>query len=725
MLRNKIVVKKIRNIFILIMTIIIMLGAYQNIRRSRAEKVIEISMEVIDKDGNIENQTITSEATETSDGIYLLELPKLVNTNMVTKYYTAENEEIIIDEQNNNATLQLTESEVSSRTIQLWTDYDKKTVRETTVNGATIQTVEQAEEKTFYKREISNENGEVVATGYMPLNAELEISDIDTQTLTNVKKPSETQTIKKAFTVSIYENQTETQNTEKAKAETEEVQNEETQAEENQVVDEQAQATEKVTYNPNKYGEIITIKTKYNAENANERGTIYNLENSEQTEAKEIETTKVETNDENSNEQVYQFDTNELKTETKYILATEQVENSDVAVVNEDSANDSENVSDEINSDTSTVDTGAVASTQASTASTAGGTAGVSTYLRSASAETEATSAFLGNSSLQRQDIENVTFTNKLVNETPIHSYDASKNTGSSFSTSTTSWKDLKGSMNGTVNGGTWGTDSDGSKYLNLNGSNQYVKLGEYNPTDQVKLDVVISANSIQSGEHDIISNFDYGGYGLYLASGYPTFDILNDKTGGYVSIKSGTQITANKKTHIVGTYDGINLMLYVDDVLVAQAKSEGTIRKPTDGIPLTIGCNPDGSTGAGSAYANIKVYSVDICDKVYFASSYDASGDNTNSYDSTSKFWKDIKGHYNGTIIGDSWTWGSDYLSLGGNDWVNLGTMSFNKVATIEATITLDQIQSEGIVLAGNIDWRRYCIRIGKWGTIFLCNGC
>ena len=141
MLRNKIVVKKIRNIFILIMTIIIMLGAYQNIRRSRAEKVIEISMEVIDKDGNIENQTITSEATETSDGIYLLELPKLVNTNMVTKYYTAENEEIIIDEQNNNATLQLTESEVSSRTIQLWTDYDKKTVRETTVNGATIQTV--------------------------------------------------------------------------------------------------------------------------------------------------------------------------------------------------------------------------------------------------------------------------------------------------------------------------------------------------------------------------------------------------------------------------------------------------------------------------------------------------------------------------------------------------------------------------------------------------------
>ena len=40
MLKNKIIVRKIRNIVILFMAIIIMFGAYKNIRDSRAEDVI-------------------------------------------------------------------------------------------------------------------------------------------------------------------------------------------------------------------------------------------------------------------------------------------------------------------------------------------------------------------------------------------------------------------------------------------------------------------------------------------------------------------------------------------------------------------------------------------------------------------------------------------------------------------------------------------------------------
>ena len=90
MLKNKIIVKRIRNIFILLMVMIVMLGAYRNIRRSRAENVIEISMEVADKTNNLAVQTLTLSATETSNGIYLLELPTAVNGNIVTKYYTTE-----------------------------------------------------------------------------------------------------------------------------------------------------------------------------------------------------------------------------------------------------------------------------------------------------------------------------------------------------------------------------------------------------------------------------------------------------------------------------------------------------------------------------------------------------------------------------------------------------------------------------------------------------------
>ena len=112
MLRNKIIVKKIRNIFILLMAIIIMIGAYHNIRNSKAENVIQIELEVADKSGILSAQNITVDATETSDGNYLLNLPISVNKNIVTKYYTSSGEEILIDsvnEENNVATIQLTD----------------------------------------------------------------------------------------------------------------------------------------------------------------------------------------------------------------------------------------------------------------------------------------------------------------------------------------------------------------------------------------------------------------------------------------------------------------------------------------------------------------------------------------------------------------------------------------------------------------------------------------
>ena len=67
MLKNKIIVKKIRNILILFMSILIMIGAYHNVRRSRAENVIEISMEVADKNNSLEKQTVTIDATETKN----------------------------------------------------------------------------------------------------------------------------------------------------------------------------------------------------------------------------------------------------------------------------------------------------------------------------------------------------------------------------------------------------------------------------------------------------------------------------------------------------------------------------------------------------------------------------------------------------------------------------------------------------------------------------------
>lgn len=250
MLKNKIIVKKIRNIFILLMAIIIMLGAYHNIRNSKAENVIQIELEIADKSNILSAQTITVDATETSEGNYLINLPISVNKNIVSKYYTSSGEEIEVDVENNIATMQLTEEEVANKKAQLQTDYDTKEVtdaksgekkllykklltnepvteeqdensknNETTQTNSTTKNESSAQKETEMQSESKNatqdsqntdnkentENQDVIATGYMPIDAKMEVKEIDLATLTSVKIPDEKQTMQKAYEISIYQ----------------------------------------------------------------------------------------------------------------------------------------------------------------------------------------------------------------------------------------------------------------------------------------------------------------------------------------------------------------------------------------------------------------------------------------------------------------------------------------------------------------------------------------
>ena len=725
MLKNKLIAKKIRNIFILIMTIAIMMGAYHNVRRSRAEKVIEISLEVADKNNQLEKETITVEATETSDGVYLLELPEIVNTKMITKYYNSEDEEI------DSRTIQLTDKEISEKKVQVATDYDTKEVEKLEVSGATITVAENAEKKTFYNRKITNETGDIIATGYMPLEAQLETKDIDIGTLTDVKIPNESQSMKKAFTAIITENKTESKNGVSNQAEIQEenanisqnqnkAQNEiETQSQseaqnqaKTQSQDEaqnqaktqsqseaQSESEEtKAVYNPSEYGEIVGIQAKYTAENKNEKITVYSLD--EQNQLKELETTELETEEEGT-EKTYQFSISSEVGENEEKTYITTAELSEDATIGDETVNDETNIADSSTSYTTSDDTsngGDFGESSTSpivgedlNAAYAGGTSGKDTTLMTTSSETAATSGFFGNSSIQRQNIENVTFTNQLVqNDAPVHKWDASKNTGSSHSSSTTTWKDLNGSMNGTLHGGTWGTD-----YLQFNGTSDWVGLAAYNPTQQIRIDTWVAPVSIQSGERDIISNFEDGGYGLYLLNGVPTFDIYNASANAWKSAKSSSALTAGQKTHLVATYDGFSVCLYVNDKLVSRVVSEGTIKAPSKSTILAMGANPQGSTvnTKYGFFANIRIYSIAIYDKVYTASSYDASAVSS-AYSNSTKIWKDLTGQHDGVVTAG--TWGTNYLQFNGtNTWVNMGAIDFTTYASIEATVTINKIQS------------------------------
>ena len=709
MLKNKLIAKRIRNIFILIMTIAIMMGAYHNVRRSRAEKVIEISLEVTDKSEQLEKETITVEATETSDGVYLLELPEIVNTKMITKYYNSEDEEI------DSRTIQLTDKEIAEKKVQVATDYDTKEVEKLEVSGTTITVAENAEKKTFYNRKITNETGDIIATGYMPLEAQLETKDIDIGTLTDVKIPNESQSMKKAFTAIITENKTESQNGVSNQAEIQEENANTSQNKAQNEIETQSQSEAqseseetKAVYNPSEYGQIVEIQAKYTAENKNEKITVYSLD--EQNQLKELETTELETEEEGT-EKTYQFPMNNEVGENEEKTYITTAELSEDATIGDETVNDETNIADSSTSYTTSDDTsngGDFGESSTSpivgedlNAAYAGGTSGNDTTLMTTSSETAATSGFFGNSSIQRQNIENVTFTNQLVqDDAPVHKWDASKNTGSSHSSSTTTWKDLNGSMNGTLHGGTWGTD-----YLQLNGTSDWVGLAAYNPTQQIRIDTWVAPVSIQSGERDIISNFEVSGYGLYLLNGVPTFDVYNASVNEWKSAKSSSALTAGQKVHLLATYDGFSVCLYVNDKLVSKVVSEGTIKAPEKSTILAMGANPQGNTvyTKYGCFANIRIYSMAIYDKVYNTSSYDASAA-TSSYSNTTKIWKDLTGQHEGVVTGG--TWGADYLKFNGtSDWVNIGAIDFTTYGSIETKVTINQVQSSERDIIGNFE--------------------
>ena len=438
MLRNRLIIKKIRNICILLMAIIIMIGVYTNIRRSRAENVIQIALEVSDKSEALEMQTIMVDATETQDGNYLLDLPTSVNGNIVTKYYTADGTEVLMNDENADKTLTLTEAEVSEQKIQLQTDYDKKEV--TTEDGQTItlynkelmdvkEPEENAEEGTNNTdtnetetnetleegtTEETNLDDSVVVTGYMPLEAQVDINEIDLATLSDIQLPSDTQTMQKAYEVSVYQtfrttidadgnaiaeeiempqsqmdngtnNETE-ENTTNNTTDNMAIENINSEnARENENVQSVIEGTtpdnttittitlkdgttieeEKIEYDPSIYNEELTIKTK-NTE-ANTTATVYGIQENNQIQALE-----------NIIEEEYINAAFSKNSQTvKYIVATEP------------------------SADSNNVQSDSEVSTMALTDGN---------YLRATNTENRVTSGFLGNTSIRRQNIDNVTF---------------------------------------------------------------------------------------------------------------------------------------------------------------------------------------------------------------------------------------------------------------------------------------------------------------------------
>ena len=678
MLRNKIIIKKIRNIFILLMAIIIMLGVYANIRNSRAENVIQVEMEVADKNNALEVQTIEVEATETKDGNYLLELPISVNEYVVSKYYTTDDAEVEMEDTEADKTLRLTETEVANKKVQLQTDYKTKEV-----------TTEDNQKVTLYDKEMkNNEEGEVIVSGYVPVDAKVEVTEIDKSALTNITLPKEEQTVQKGYEVSVYQEVAKTETSEtKEQSETETAAQESTQA---GTAVPAEQEIEKVEYDASKYGETLNIKTKNTTENT--KGTIYTLTEDNQIKGEATE---------GDSEYIEDAEVEKTDKTVKYMLATENIEQTENPVDDENA--DGENTT--IDSDENTTNDIAVRSTGMN-------------RMRATPSETSATSGFLGNTTIQRQNIEQVEFIDpddlKRVNR-----WDGYNNTGFGHSGNTTIWRDLVGSNHGSINGGA----TFGSDYLQLDGYDDWVSLGQINYTDMVTLDAIVMFDEVPTSstmviEKGILGNPESGGYYLQLRNGLPSFTVYIKELGDYGGATGTTPINAGQKVRITGTYDGTKACLYVNGSLVASTAQTGTIGTPEKNTVVAIGCNPTGnsdgwiSTGEDNAHAKMKVYSAGVYHKALLpenlkdfnpglttiphVSSYDVSKN------ASSSTLTDLVGVNNGKINGA--TLQNGYLQFDGvNDWVNLGEMNFTDKVTLDATISMQSLKSGEVTVLGN----------------------
>ena len=174
-------------------------------------------------------------------------------------------------------------------------------------------------------------------------------------------------------------------------------------------------------------------------------------------------------------------------------------------------------------------------------------------------------------------------------------------------------WTALTGS-NGTINNGTWGTN-----YLEFNGTSTWVNLGSMNSNYQ-SIEVTLSISQLNSTRQYIISNLQNGGGALTIP---PTgtleglFNLSTYNANKYTGV-STTIASMDTVYHVVATYDGSKMKLYINGNLEKTQNYNATINPPTSGTNMILGGTPSGSSV--SNYFNGKIYSAAVYNRALTA---------------------------------------------------------------------------------------------------------
>jgi len=190
-----------------------------------------------------------------------------------------------------------------------------------------------------------------------------------------------------------------------------------------------------------------------------------------------------------------------------------------------------------------------------------------------------------------------------------------------SYPRSGTTWSDVGGSNNGTLtNGPTFNSDNGGS--IIFDGVNDFVGLGNsqlVSSSSYITLESWVSVNSFQSYTAIISRSQNsppFGGYQLSVNndSGINKFDFavnLNGSWNTWVNLGGtfGSSLSTGIYYHVVGTYDGTGISMYLNGSLISKKAATGNLQYGASITSTNIALN----VGNASSYLNAKIANVKV----------------------------------------------------------------------------------------------------------------
>lgn len=138
--------------------------------------------------------------------------------------------------------------------------------------------------------------------------------------------------------------------------------------------------------------------------------------------------------------------------------------------------------------------------------------------------------------------------------------------------------------------------------YVKETGVDSALRIPVYFNSDHFTTESFFEITSGNTSENDIINNFDHAGFGLFTENNAIQFGIFNNSSNAYQYINGGSY-EQNTKYHIVATYNGENVIFYINGTIVGSEILALADYKKSTKIPY-IGC-----VGGGGSYYSAGAY--------------------------------------------------------------------------------------------------------------------